>query len=72
MFSKSSKFFSEVSTELQKATWPWDPKEKGMKKYKELVDATLIVVIAMVLMSGYVSLWDFFMLEIVGWLTKLN
>ncbi len=56
--------------ELQKASWPWDPKERGMKKYKELVDSTLIVVIAMLLMSGYVALWDLVMVNIVGALTK--
>jgi preprotein translocase subunit SecE len=70
MFSKAKSFFSEVMVELQKASWPWDPKEKGMKKYKELVDSTLIVVIAMLLMSGYVALWDLVMVNIVGALTK--
>jgi preprotein translocase subunit SecE len=70
MFSKAKSFFSEVMVELQKASWPWDPKERGMKKYKELVDSTLIVVIAMLLMSGYVALWDLVMVNIVGALTK--
>ena len=40
-------FVTEVKVELAKASWPWDPKEKGMKKYKELIDSTLIVIIAM-------------------------
>ena len=70
MISKTKNFVSEVKSELQKASWPWEPKEKGMKKYKELVDSTLIVIIAMLLMSGYVSLWDFLMVNIVGALTK--
>jgi preprotein translocase subunit SecE len=70
MFSKAKSFFAEVMVELQKASWPWDPKEKGMKKYRELVDSTLIVVIAMLLMSGYVALWDLVMVNIVGALTK--
>ncbi len=70
MIAKSRNFFSEVKGELQKATWPWDPKERGMKKYKELIDSTLIVIIAMLLLSGYVSLWDFVMVNIVGALTK--
>ena len=69
MFSKAKSFFAEVMVELQKASWPWDPKEKGMKKYRELVDSTLIVVIAMLLMSGYVALWDLVMVNIVGALT---
>jgi preprotein translocase subunit SecE len=71
MFSKVKSFVSEVKVELQKATWPWEPKEKGMKKYKELVDSTLLVVIATVLFAGYIGLWDFLMLQITGYLTKL-
>lgn len=59
MISRTRTFFSEVKVELMKASWPWDPKEKGMKKYKELTDSTLIVVIAMLLLSGYVAGWDF-------------
>ena len=70
MIGKTRNFVSEVKVELQKASWPWEPKEKGMKKYKELVDSTLIVVIAMLLMSGYVAFWDFIMVNIVGALTK--
>jgi preprotein translocase subunit SecE len=70
MISKAFQFSREVKTELQKATWPWDPKEKGMKKYRELVDSTLIVLIGMLLMSGYVSFWDFVMVNVVGALTK--
>ncbi len=52
MLGSKSSFITEVKVELQKASWPWEPKEKGMKKYKELVDSTLIVVIAMLLLSG--------------------
>jgi preprotein translocase subunit SecE len=70
MFAKSNTFFSEVKSELQKATWPWDPKEKGMKKYRELIDSTTIVIVAMLLLSGFVSLWDLVMMNIVGAFTK--
>jgi preprotein translocase subunit SecE len=59
MLSSSKNFFSEVKVELQKASWPWDPKEKGMKRYKELVDSTMIVLIATLLLGGYVAGWDF-------------
>jgi preprotein translocase subunit SecE len=61
-------FSGEVRVELAKASWPWEPKEKGVKKYKELIDSTLIVVIAMFLLAGYVSGWDFIMNLIVGYL----
>jgi preprotein translocase subunit SecE len=70
MFSRSRSFIREVKVELSKASWPWDPKEKGMKKYRELVDSTLIVLIAMLLLSGYVSFWDFIMANIVGALAR--
>jgi preprotein translocase subunit SecE len=70
MLAKTRNFIREVKVELQKASWPWEPKERGMKKYKELVDSTLIVVIAMLLLSGYVAFWDFVMVNIVAALTK--
>ena len=71
MLVPSKNFFSEVKVELAKASWPWDPKEKGMKKYKELTDSTLIVVIAMLLMSGYVAGWDFVLNMIMGYIFKV-
>ena len=43
MFSKSRKFISEVRVELAKAQWPWDPNEKGFRRYKELNDSTVVV-----------------------------
>ena len=63
-------FIREVTVELRKASWPWEPKEKGFKKYKELVDSTMIVVIAMLLMAGYVAFWDFMMVNLVSFLTQ--
>ena len=47
MMTKVKSFFSEVKVELQKCSWPWDPKEKGFRRYKELVDSTIVVTIAM-------------------------
>jgi preprotein translocase subunit SecE len=70
VIAKTKTFFSEVKVELAKASWPWDPKEKGFKKYKELTDSTLIVVIAMLLLSGYIAFWDFILVQIVQFLTK--
>jgi len=70
MLAPKSSFINEVKVELQKASWPWEPKEKGMKKYKELVDSTLIVVIAMLLLSGYIAGWEFILQTIVGFITK--
>jgi len=47
MITRIKNFFGEVKVELQKCSWPWDPKEKGFRRYKELMDSTLVVVIAM-------------------------
>jgi len=69
MFAQTKTFIAEVRSELLKASWPWDPKEKGFKKYKELIDSTLVVIVAMLLLSGYIALLDFVMLSVVGALT---
>jgi len=66
MISQTKAFIGEVKVELAKASWPWEPKEKGFKKYKELTDSTLIVVIAMLLLSAYIASWDFILNMIVG------
>ena len=72
MLGKTKNFFSEVKVELQKASWPWDPKEKGFRRYKELTDSTLVVIIAMLLLGGYVSLFDFILMNVVHYFTKLH
>ena len=55
--------------ELRKASWPWDPKERGFKKYKELTDSTVVVFIAMILLAAFVSLWDLLMIGVMKLLT---
>ena len=68
--NKVSLFLDEVKVELRKATWPWDPKEKGVKKYKEIIDSTIVVVVAMLLLGGYVAGWDLVLNWIIGKLTQ--
>ena len=72
MFRKISTFVGEVKTELRKASWPWesDPKIKGFRKYKELIDSTIVILIAMVLLAAYVALWDLINVEAVRLLTN--
>jgi preprotein translocase subunit SecE len=72
MIGKTKNFFGEVRVELQKASWPWDPKEKGIKRYKELTDSTLVVIIAMLLLGGYVALFDFILVNIIHFLTRAH
>jgi len=69
MFARIKTFTSEVKAELYKASWPWDPKERGFKKYKELVDSTVVVVVAMLLLSGYVAFWDIIITNVASFLT---
>jgi len=72
MFTKVKDFFSEVKIELQKASWPWDTKEKGFRRYKELTDSTVVVVVAMMLLGGYVALFDFVLVNFVHFFTRLH
>ena len=71
MFRKIATFIHEVKAELRKASWPWDndPKVKGFQKYKELVDSTIVVLVAMVLLAGFVSLFDVVAVEVLGLIT---
>ena len=72
MLAKVKSFFSEVKIELQKASWPWDPKERGFRRYKELTDSTLVVLIAMLLLGGYVALFDFILVNVVHYFTRFH
>jgi preprotein translocase subunit SecE len=74
MFTKISNFLGEVKGELRKASWPWesDPKIKGFRKYKELVDSTVVVLIAMVLLAGFVQFWDLIIVAVVSLITNLG
>ena len=72
MLTKTKNFVNEVKVELQKASWPWEPKEKGIRRYKELTDSTLVVIIAMLLMGGYVALFDFVLVNVVHFFTRIH
>ena len=72
VITRTKNFFNEVKVELQKASWPWDPKEKGFKKYKELNDSTWVVLIAMLLLGGYIALFDFVVINVIQFFTKLH
>ena len=70
MFRKLKNFIVEVRVELSKATWPWDPKEKGFRRYKELADSTVVVIVAMLILGGYIAFFDLMLVNTVGWLTR--
>jgi preprotein translocase subunit SecE len=73
-WARISSFSGEVRGELHKASWPWesDPKIKGLRKYRELVDSTTVVLIAMILLAGFVQAWDFLHVQIVTFLTNFG
>ena len=72
MIAKTKNFFNEVKIELQKASWPWDPKERGFRRYKELSDSTVVVIVAMLLLGGFVALFDFLLVNVVQFFTRLH
>lgn len=71
MFGKSRKFLGDVGLELKKTSWPWDPKEKGFKKFKELFDSTVVVIVAVVLLGAWIAFWDFLMGNLIGFFIQL-
>jgi len=72
MMTKVKTFFTEVKVELQKCSWPWDPKEKGFRRYKELSASTVVVAISMVLLGGCVAFFDFALVNFVHFFTRLH
>jgi preprotein translocase subunit SecE len=63
------KFMGEVRVELDKCSWPWDPNLSGFKKYRELRDSTVVVILSVVLLAGFVTSSDFVLTHLVGFVT---
>ncbi len=63
------KFVGEVKVELDKCSWPWDPNQTGFKKYKELRDSTVVVILSVILLAGFVTSCDWILTHLVGALT---
>jgi preprotein translocase subunit SecE len=63
-----AKFVRETRLELAKCTWPWDPTQHGTARYKELIDSTIVVLIAMVLLGAYTSAFDFILMRATGFI----
>jgi len=64
-----NKFVGEVKVELDKCSWPWDPNLTGFKKYKELRDSTVVVILSVILLAGFVTSSDWILTHLVGFLT---
>ena len=63
------KFVGEVRVELDKCSWPWDPNQTGFKKYKELRDSTVVVILSVIMLAGFVTSCDWILTHLVGALT---
>ena len=72
MITKTKNFFGEVYAELQKASWPWESKDKGIRRYKELTDSTMVVIIAMLLLGGFIALFDFVIINFIHYFTRFH
>ena len=70
MLKKINNYLLEVKGELAKAQWPWNDEEHGFKRYKELWNSTLVVLVAMLLLGGYIAFFDFITVNIIGFLTQ--
>lgn len=64
------RFCSEVMTELRKCSWPWDPTQSGLRRYKELIDSSVVVLVSMVLLGSYTSVVDFFLVKATAWVIQ--
>jgi preprotein translocase subunit SecE len=64
------RFVREVRVELAKCTWPWDPEQTGFRKYKVLIDTTVVICVTTLLMAGYITGFDFAINKLVGWLVN--
>ncbi len=67
-FRSCFQYITAVKGELKKCSWPWesDPKVTGFKKFRELNGSTLVVLIAMVLLGGYVAFFDYVLAAVVN------
>jgi preprotein translocase subunit SecE len=66
-----ARFYDEVRGELVKCTWPWDPEQTGFRRYKALVDSTLVVCVSSLLLAGYTTGFDFIISNLVTGLARL-
>jgi len=64
--SRWTRFLREVRTELGKCSWPWDPEQTGLRKYKQLIDSTVVVIVSTILLAGYITGFDYLIGNLVG------
>ncbi|MCS7064373.1 MAG: preprotein translocase subunit SecE [Methylacidiphilales bacterium] len=65
-------FLDQTRAELQKCTWPWDPSQKGLKKYKELIDSSVVVIVASIFLATFITSADFILVKVIGFITRMH
>jgi preprotein translocase subunit SecE len=63
-------FFEQVTAELRKCSWPWDLEQTGFRRFKTLIDSTVVVSIITLLLAAYTTVFDFFISKLVGLLVR--
>ncbi len=63
-------FWHEVRGELLKCSWPWNPELSGLRRYKELIDSTVVVSVVTLILGAYVAMFDFLITHLVGWMVR--
>lgn len=69
--TKIAGFLAEVRAELGKCAWPWDPEHTGLRRYKSLLDSTLMVSAVTLVMAGVVTGSDYCISQLVRLLVKM-
>ncbi len=65
-------YAEQVREELVKCTWPWDPNLEPFnpRKYRQLTESTVVVIVLTVMMAGLISVADVLIHPAVGFLTN--
>jgi len=64
-------YVRETLVELSKCSWPWDTSLPPSKRYQELIYSTLVVLIGMILLGAYTSIFDYLFGSGIRWLMSL-
>jgi preprotein translocase subunit SecE len=63
VFDKTKIFLGEVRTEMSKVVWPT---QQEVKTY------TIVVLVAMAIISVVMGLWDMFLAQVVNWVFRIS
>ncbi|MFQ3670236.1 MAG: preprotein translocase subunit SecE [Verrucomicrobiia bacterium] len=63
-------FGEQVVAELKKCSWPWDLEQTGFRRFKNLIDSTVVVSVVTLLLAAYTTIFDFLINKLVGFLVK--